>query len=161
MIDVNSLLNHFTYKLNRKLREKVASDRDLALFCRTSEANILFYKNGDRLPNPWYLVLIAEYFECTVNEMLGLGSSHSMKRSYNKASETFSSRYPFEVYLSNNIKSRMNETGIDVITLSNYSGVHVNTIRIWTGNHPRLPRITQFIQLCGALDCTPTDLLGY
>ena len=91
MIDVNSLLNHFTYKLNRKLREKVVSDRDLALLCRTSEANILFYKNGDRLPNPWYLVLIAEYFECTVNEMLGLGSSHSMRRSYNKASETFSS----------------------------------------------------------------------
>ena len=162
MTQEKHMIRIFSEELNNRMGEFRISDRDLALYCHISETNIPGYRNGDRVPNLWCLVLIAERFECSVNDLLGFYETKCVS-DFNsmKASDTFSVRNPFEDYLSKRILHRMTSMHVDIETLSDLSGVSLATIKCWIGNHPRLPRTIQFLRICDVLDCIPSDLLGY
>ena len=95
MIDEDYVLECFSKQLTERMKESGISDRKLALYCHISEVNIPGYRDGDRLPNLWYLVLIAECLECSVNDLLGFGKTkYSSALESQKASYTFFSKKP-------------------------------------------------------------------
>lgn len=162
MVNEKRIIARFSEELASRMQESGITDRDMALYCRISEANLPGYRNGERLPNPWYLVLMAERLDCSVNDLLGFDETEDhLSIGYFKASDTFSAKNPFEVHLSRNIVRIMNNRNISIEALADYSGVGIGTLKHWLAKHPTLPRSMQLLAICSALECTPSELLGY
>ena len=138
------------------------SDRELSAYCQISEVNLPGYRSGKHLPNPWYLVLMAERLECTVNDLLGFERITALSYTQpNRASDTFSAKNRFEVYFGNRLARYMNENNIGIVALSYESGLSVNRINRWLSDHPSMIQTPDLLRLADALNCTPSDLLGY
>ena len=162
MINDRRVIEYFSKELTRRMNTDGLKDRDISTYCCISEENLRGYRCGERLPNPWYLVMMSEFLECSVNDLLGFSYSDDyVDFESAKASRVFSSENQFELYLGRRIDSYMNKRRISINMLSMNSGISIDTIKHWLGKHPRLPRTTQLLRVCDALDCTPSDLLGY
>lgn len=94
-------------------------DIDMARLLNMSSMNMPAYKNGTRLPNPWYLVLIAEKFDCTVNDLLGYEDCCA-KNEFTKEPVTvkFTSVNRYELYFRDRLTGTMRARDISVSELA-------------------------------------------
>lgn len=163
MLDKNKVMKTFGKRFTQYMVEHDLRDVDMARLLNMSSMNMPAYKNGTRLPNPWYLVLIAEKFNCTVNDLLGY-SPHYIKYTYvsEPATEMFTSINRYEVYFRDRLVGMMRARNINATELVMLVDKSETTVRnTWLGSRPRLPDINNLLRICDALDCTPSDLLGY
>ena len=162
MIDHIPVLNWFGCELTKKIEVQEVSIKRLAFAAKISVWSLTNYMNGCAFPNLWNLVLIADYLDCTVDELLGYesGVAGNMKEK-RPAIEQFPKEGIFAAYLRDRIKWRMNERNVTVEELVELSGVRQITIDKYLCVHSLSPRVIQFLRICDALDCTPSDLLGY
>lgn len=162
MVNERDVLQYFAAELTERMRRAEISDRDLSEYCQISEVNLPGYRSGKHLPNPWYLVLIAERLECTVNDLLGFETHDELLYPNSPyASDAFSARNRFEVYFGYRLAQCMNVKNIGVVALSYDSGLSVSRINRWLSDRPSLIQTPDLLRLADALDCTPSDLLGY
>lgn len=163
MLNKNEVMKTFGKRFTRYMVEHDLRDVDMARLLNMSSMNMPAYRNGTRLPNPWYLVLIAEKFDCTVNELLGY-SPYYIKYTHARkpATKTFTSINRYEVYFRDRLVEMMRARNIDATELAILVDKAETTVQnTWLGSRPRLPDINNLLRICDALDCTPSDLLGY
>ena len=146
-----------------ELRERMADAKikaaDLCKFCDVTRAAMSQYIYGHSFPDLWRLVLIAERLNCSVNDLLGYAEfDEEFARS---ASKTFPGENHFAEHLAIRIVRRMEQLGYDYESLANATGISLDTIDRYFGRWPELPRTDKFFKICEALDCTPSEPLGY
>lgn len=162
MVDKRDVLQHFAVELTGRMQDAGMSDRELSEYCQISEVNLPGYRSGKHLPNPWYLVLMAERLECTVDDLLGFErNSAPLFAQPKRASDTFSAKNRFEVYFGRKLKNYMLSEGVSISELSYKSGFSFNRINRWLSDHPSMIQTPDLLRLADALNCTPSDLLGY
>ncbi len=153
-----------TRYFGKELANRIA-ERDLPFdyvtqYCGISMPSLKECLNGERLATPWQLVLMAEILFCTVNDLLGFGY-------FNNGTDQMASNLPQGEYrvaehMWNEVSQRMVEKDLTVEDIAYYAGVHFTTARNWFGYpHHSFPKTFSLICICDALDCTPSDLLGY
>ena len=111
---------------------------------------------GQRFLGPIKLIMIAELFECTVNEMLGYESVDVPTRT-----RLFDSGFDTKKvidYFSDRLSEKVNR--IDIDELARAIKLTVPTVTRYIEGD-MLPDTAILIRICDYLDCTPSELLGY
>lgn len=163
MLDKNKIMRTFGERFTKYMIEHDLRDTDMARLLNMSSMNMPAYKNGTRLPNPWYLVLIAEKFDCTVNDLLGY-DGYYVKNKFTRepATTKFTSLNRYELYFRDRLAGMLRVRDVSVSELAALVNKTEGTVRnTWLGTRPRLPDINNLLHICSALNCTPSDLLGY
>lgn len=159
MVDIIDIRDSFGRRLRMLMAEEKVRSSDVARYCQMSVNTVYDCRNGVRLPNPWQMVLLAEYFDCSVNELLGFQVVEDINRT--RASRMFPGENHFAEYVANRIIQRTYEKDITIEEISQCTGIGANTIRQSLCRWPKLPKMAYVIFIADALDCTPSDLLGY
>ena len=162
MVDTKLILQWFSRELIERMEEKGITYRQLAFGSRTMPHNIMDYMQAKNFPNPWTLVLMAEQLGCSVDELLGYEDS-GFVRSHKK--ESLFSKYPsedsFTPYLRDCMVKQMKDEKMTAETLSQLSGVNLQTINRYLCVHSGIPQMPNLLRICDALRCTPSELIGY
>lgn len=111
-----------------------------------------------KLPKITSLIMIAELFECTVNELLGYEyvAVESRDRLFDSGLDT---RHLSE-YFNSQIERKMEELNMTTLDLASACecSEHIVNNRL---KYRTLPDTAAMLQICDALDCTPSELLDY
>lgn len=162
MINTKNILRQFSNELIERMEKRGVTHRQVALGSRAMPHNIMSYMQGDNFPNPWTLALIAEYLDCTVDDLLGYEDSGFVKK---RKTDSVFMKYPsedsFTPYLRDQIVHKMNEQKFTEEELARRSGVGVNTIKRYLCLHSGMPQMSYLLCICDALECTPSELMGY
>ena len=171
MVNSKNVLIIFSEILRTKMVEFNLSNRKLAIASRVTSEKISSYRTESCFPKLWTLVLIADFLECSVDELLGYSicrhsnyghSNYGHSNAYEKyASDVFPNEDVFADYFRNRLLSMMNVKGMTSYELSLKSGCSENTIDMYLSVHRWTPQVPVFLNLCDALECTPSELLGY
>lgn len=136
---------------------------DISRFCHFRYDYTRNYLRGKPFPKLWSLILLAEYLSCSVNDLLGYEELDDVEM-YERllASKVYLGEDEFAVRFSKRLVQIMNDNYVSPDELHEYSKISLNAINNWIGDNPEtLPSVMQLIHICDALDCTPSDLLGY
>ena len=159
MNNVNEIREWFGIELRERMADEKVKAAELCKYCDVTKSAMSQYIYGHSFPDPWRLVLIAERLNCSVNDLLGYVEFED--ESARSASKTFPGENHFAEHLAIRIARRMERLGYDHETLANVTGISLETIERYFGRWPELPRTDKFLRICDALDCTPSELLGY
>lgn len=162
MIDEHYILDYFSKQLNERMKELGIKIWYMAYYCEIEEYVLRKCLRKERLPNPWNLILMAEVLNCTVNDLLGY--EHFRKTNKTPASGICMAQKHIIHHISSEIINRMNELGMSYEDLSEIADISVGTIKSWISpNASSFSKKSTFtiLRICDALDCTPSDLLGY
>lgn len=151
---------YFGKELANRVVEKELPLDYVAQYCGISIPSLKECLNGERLATPWQLVLMAEALFCTVNDLLGFGYFD------NGTDQTASNLPQGEYRVAGNmwleVSKRMVEKDLTVEDIAYYADVHFTTVKKWLSYpYHSFPKTFSLICICDALDCTPSDLLGY
>jgi DNA-binding Xre family transcriptional regulator len=162
MEDYKVIKNCLATELRIRIENKGIGYRTLAFNSRCTAIRAFDCIQGNSLPNLWTLTLMAEYLDCTVNELLGYGCIDDVNNMVDiNAFTSFPHEDEFAEYVRDRILARMREIHINQEQLSELTSIKLATIERWLWICPRLPQVMKFLQIAEALDCTPSDLLGY
>lgn len=145
---------YFSKYITREMNERNIRPWYVAYYGDTSEAFIRACIKLKKLPRLDSLIMIAELFECTVNDLLGFDPVMIEARDglFNagidsrKVAEYFMDQIALRGFNLDNFQ--FNEPDMDV--------EFKRCLRFH-----RLPDTDAFLQICSALNRTPSDLLGY
>ena len=161
MVNSKNVLITFSEILRTKMAEFNLSNRKLAIASRVTSEKISSYRTESCFPKLWTLVLIADFLECSVDELFGY-STFERPNTYRKyASEVFPNEDVFADYFRIRLLSMMGIKGMTSHELSLKSGCSENTIDMYLSVHRWTPQVPVFLNLCDALECTPSELLRY
>lgn len=160
MTNSRDVLVTFSEELNRLMQDRNVTYRQVALAARVTRTQMSRYKSGACFPDLWTLVLIADCLKCSVSELLGYSDSLPMEHRFN-ASELYTNEDIFADYFRDRLQQRMRSEHVNSQQLSAKSGISINHIEMYVSVHRWVPRISEFLCICSALECTPSDLLGY
>ena len=163
MEDTKLVLEEFRKELNYRLEEKGVSYKQAALSTRVTNSEMLKYLQGRSFPELWSIVLIADYLECSVNELFGYPKTSCFRAVDRDSVATieFPNRDIFDDYFRDRLRMFMAYLEVSVAELSDRSGITEETIKMYLSVHRWVPRVTELLKLCDALNITPSDLLGY
>ena len=161
MIDTRDVLITFSEELNRRMEEKGVSYRQVAFAVRVARGSMIHYKSRYCFPKLWILVLIANYLECSVNELLGYPVCFSNSDRKYDAIELYPNEDVFIDYFRDRLRQQMRLEDVSSQQLAMKTGFKVDTIEMYLSVHRWIPQVPDFLVLCDALKCTPSDLLGY
>lgn len=164
MVDIEEKRLVFVDELRYAMECEKMRPIDVYNHCRISQNSFSNYLQGKTFPNLWLMVLIADLFGCTVNELLDYDFVDEDELVGYDPFNTFDGEDEFACHVRNRLDNYMTRMNISVNELSEKSGFNTHTIRRWLGvskKGPELPRTSDFLKLCDALGCTPSDLLGY
>lgn len=163
MTNPRNTLMDFTQEFNERMDAKGVTYRQVAYAARVTKGSVAHYKLGNTFPEPWTLILIADYLECSVDELFGYSEPHIPKVGRRKvpAVEVFPNWDPFADYFRERLIKFMEERNMSSIDLAELSGISVRTIEMYLSVHRWTPKTPDLLRICDALDCTPSDLLGY
>ena len=151
---------YFSRELDTRTKELGLKRWYIAYYCEISEGCLVECLRGERLPTVWQLILMAEMCNCTVNDLLGY-------RYFRGDTDKIASSIPqAKRRLAENMWNRINDLlfdrHMDYHRLSERIGISSMTVDSWfkTGSST-YPKTIVFLRICDALDCTPSELLGY
>lgn len=162
MVDETQILDYFAIQLVERMRNRGIKLWYMAYYCEIEECALRKCLKGERLPNPWNLILMAEVLNCTINDLLGY--EYFRKDDKPQAGSIFQGQKQIVQHVSNEILERMGRMNISYDELANRVGVSVYTIKAWLSqNADSFYKKSTFtiLRICDALDCTPSDILGY
>lgn len=162
MVDMKNIRMHFAEELQERMEDEGLTINDLAEYCNLSKNKVSFCLQLGSLPDIWSLILMADCLWCTVNDLLGYGVLNDPAELSNcQASSFFSDKREYATCFSSKLRRHMNEKGFSVEELSHSSDINIHSLRQWISIVPSLPSTSDLLCICDALDCTPSDLLGY
>lgn len=159
MINEESVKEYFGRELRVRMAYNDLHSYDMSYYCQISASNMTKYRRGERFPNVWELVLLAERLECTVNELLGYDIVETIGK--RKISDVCPGKNHYAIILKDQIIHYMIQANMTVEMLAERTGISISTIERWLDRWPHLPRTDHLLRLADALNCTPSDLLGY
>lgn len=160
MVNVRNVKIKFAEELKSRMLERGVTYRQAALAVGVTKGAFVHYKSGNCFPELFVLVRIANYLNCSVDELLGYISGRTMR--LNKSmNDDFSDEDEFKDYFRERLISMMTEKNLGVNELARKSRVSIDTIEMYLSIHRWVPCVIDFLYICDALDCTPSDLLGY
>ena len=159
MIDDYYLIrSHFAEYVTKCLDERDIRVWYAAYYSETDETTYRRYLKGARLPIIRILIKTADLLECTVNDLLGyerVDIPHH-ERSYDSGLDT----KHVTKYMAEQVYRRMEELGMSVEELANKAGISHYSVKE-LGNSRSFVNTSTLVELCLALDCIPSELLGY
>lgn len=158
MINEKEIKNHFIEYITRRREEMEIPSWYVGYYGEVCDGTFREYMKGVRLPRPTALVMIGELFECTVNDLLGYKYARVPLRrtKFNPGVDT---RILSENFYSQ-MARRMIRKRIDLDELASIIGMTSQTLDGYFKSNS-LPDTSTILRICDALDCTPSDLLGY
>lgn len=158
MVNETEIKNHFNEYVTRCMTEMEIRPWYVAYYSEICDGTFRDYMRGVRLPRPTALIRMADLFECSINELLGYGYFDSPNRGhfFDSGLET----RKVAAYLFDEVKHRMKEMNLTMSELASRADLSENTIAGYF-ERPQLPDTSIILRLADALDCTPSDLLGY
>lgn len=157
ILDTKDVLRVFANELNDRMESKGVEARQLTLAIRTSYINVYSYRTGKSFPDLYTLFLIAERLECTVDELLGYRSNIRRRPEI----KGYRSEEEFADYVRLRLVEHMKLRSVDPKELAKRTGISSSTIDMYLSVHRWVPRVPELLRICDALDCTPSELLGY
>ena len=164
MLNIESKLDWFGKELKYHMKEENMMPRDVSYHCKINSNLISNYIQGKTFPKLWVIVLLSDLFEITVNELLDYDEADDDVLVDYDPFSIFEDEDEFAMHVRNRIEQYMISSHISIQELSERTGFTKSTIRRWLGmsdKQPELPRTSDFLRICDALDCTPSDFLGY
>lgn len=163
MFDYDNVSKWFAAELRERMEECGFRPYHLTSLCKMGEGEIYQCLGGTALPDVFSLILLADYLDCTVNDLLGYDEVES-SAAYEQytASDMFFTESQYAACLSDRVRRYLQDRAMSITDLAAKTGFKEPTLRRWFAKtHPQLPGISKFLKICEALDCTPSDLLGY
>ena len=160
MVNDKIVLRMFSENLNKRMEQKGVTYRQVAFAARVTKGCLVHYKSGNSFPELWTLVLMASYLDCSVDGQLGYSDLDTSFSSTRLIKPLMDEDY-FDDYFRECLMNMMNSKNVDIFELSDRSGVSKNYIEMYLSIHRWVPRVPDFLAICDALECTPSDLLGY
>ena len=150
MISEHEVIRHFVdYTLQQTTTREIPLWY-VGYYSEISDPTFRKYMKGIRLPAPVKLIMIAELFECTVNELLGFEPVDVRPRDH-----LFDSGRDTRVvhrYFADQIMKYSEGIALpDSMT---------NALKEYI-RYCKLPDTTTLLTICDSLMCTPSELLGY
>lgn len=164
MVNLDNTREWFAEEMRRQMKNKGVSLTDVSKDCNIKRDKLNNYMQQRSLPGPDILIILATYFECYVNDFLDFDEPDDAELLYYEPDELFEDEDELMTHISNRMRRIMEDRRIDIAELSDITGYNAYTIRHWLGMHRRRPglfRTFDLLVLCSALECTPSDLLGY
>ena len=162
MNDIKEIRYRFSNELQTRMDKLGIKECHISFNCRCRSTAVHEYLAGDCLPNLWTLSLLAEYLNCTVNDLLDLGTVCDVRNLEDIcAFDTFKDEDSFAVHVRDRILARMKELNMNREELARLTGFSLKSIERWLWLYPHLPQVMKFLEISAVLDCTPSDLLGY
>ena len=162
MINEKEIKQRFPLEMRERMEYAGLRPYHIPYYCHCKPSAVDNYLQGSCLPNLWSLVLMAEHLDCTVNELFGIDIIDiEMEYERHLASKMFSNSFDFAYCVADRMVYLINEKFDSLDEFSRHSTITKDAINRWTGSHPKLPRTSDLIRVCNALNCTPSDLLGY
>lgn len=164
MLDINKNKDWFIQELSERLEDEGLLIRDVANHCQISQDRMNNYMQGRALPNPYVLAIMADFLSCTVNDLLGYYEADEDELVGFDPLRTFEDEDEFMIHIRNRLEERMLAEDMTAKELGEKSGSNTHTIKYWLGKLKRQPpliRTSDLLRLADALNCTPSDLLGY
>ena len=159
MIDEKIIKERLATELRTRMNAKNERVGDVSYHCEIDQGILYRCQDNGQFPNPWQLVMIAEHFDCSVNELLGF-EPFDVSGKY-EASRIFPGENHFAEYLSHRIIQYLNNHEMTIEELVRCVRSTTGTVNRWFQRWPALPRTIHLHRLADALNCTPSDLLGY
>lgn len=162
MINKEEILNWFKLEVRDRMNSLGLHPYDMPAKCHMTYENVLNCIGGRSFPNLWSLVLMAERLECTVNDLLGyeeIDDLGVLERPL--ASKEYRNAVEFSHCFTERIMRYLSDAGISIEEISERTGFKPITVKRWICDIGHLPKTMQFLQICSALNCTPSELLGY
>lgn len=163
MTDIKEVREWYATEVKERMEDCGLRPYHISNICKIESANVSGYLKGNPFPKLWKLILIAECLDCSVNDLLGYDEVEDVGV-YERflASKTYLDEDEFAVRFGRRLSRLMKETCTDSDDLHKFTGISVENIERWICDKPEtLPTVLQLIRICDALDCTPSDLLGY
>lgn len=162
MVDEKSIKEWYATEVKERMEDAGLKPYHMSHLCQIKHDSLHTYLSGKGLPNPWSLVLMAEHLDCCVNDLLGYDeiTEVAVFERY-LASQMYANEIEYAHCFAHRLERVINESTMGLEGVSERSGYNIRTIKQWLGERPKLPRTSQLLQLCEALKCTPTDILGY
>lgn len=157
IVNTKDIMRVFATELNERMETKGVTVRQVSLATHVSRANIYSYRYGKTFPDLYSLVMFADYFNCSVDELLGYRSNVEGCGVMDLAI----SEKEFADEFRDRLQEYMESKTCDVKELAERSGISANSIDMYLSVHRLVPRTVDFIRICSALECTPSELLGY
>lgn len=158
MVDEVAMMKHFSEYVNQRAKELEISLWYVAYYSETSETAFNKYMKCARLARPTTLIMVAELFECTVNELLGYPRVH-IPRKNNKFNSGLDTKRMLEYFYSEAARLMIRKR-ISIDELAEYVGVTSPTLESYF-KYNTLYDGSTMVRICDALECTPSELLGY
>lgn len=164
MISIEETREWLAKTLREELEFHGLTLSDVSRDCMLNRNKLNNYIQGRSLANPYILIKLADYFECTVNDLLDFDEPDDDALLGYDPSDIFEDEDEFMMHIRNRMEQRMLEEHVSIKDLSEKTGFNKHTIKYWLGmlkHRPTLIRTSDLLCICDALDCTPSDLLGY
>lgn len=162
MINMKDVRACFAEELRTRMEDEGLEISDISEYCNLSQDKVKFCLQLGSLPDPWTLIFMADCLWCTVNDLLGYGVPKDPAELLTcQVSSFFSDKREYATCFSSKLRRHMNEKGLSVEDLSCRADVNIRALRQWISTNPSLPKTPDLLCICDALDCTPSDLLGY
>ena len=162
MINEKDVLHIFTRELCECLQSSGMTYRELAFNARCVPSRVQAYLRGKNFPNLWALALMADSLGCRVDDLLGYKrkATSDLLRTYSPF-ERFTNEFDFALYFKECLKNQMLKQNMDQEKLAEFTGISERLIYQYLSPGYPMPHVAQVLMICSALDCTPSDLLGY
>lgn len=164
MISIEDTREWFAKTMREEMDFHELTLSDVSRDCMIDRNKLNNYVQARSLPNPYVLSKLADYFECTVNDLLDFDEPDDDSLLGYDLSYIFEDEDEFVMHIRNRIEQHMLDSRISITDLSERTGFNKHTIKYWLGmlkKQPTLIRTSDLLRICDALDCTPSDLLGY
>lgn len=160
MINVRDVKITFAEELNKRMQEKGVTYRQTALAVGVTKGAFIHYKSGNSFPELFTLIRISNYLNCSVDSLLGYRSDGKLRLN-SGVGGAFSNEDEFKDYFRERFMAMMEQVGMNANDLSRKSLVSTKYIEMYLSVHRWIPQVPDFLRICDALGCTPSDLLGY
>lgn len=145
------LILSFSKRLHDLITEKGTTHKELSEILKINLHDIIRWDSGknDYLPSIKKLMAFADYFQCSVDYLLGLTDLDSYIPSPVK-----------EPKIAGNLRKIVYERNLTFISLSEKTGIKNTTLFYNWNSGKSLPQIENLIKVAAALDCSVDFLLG-
>ena len=164
MVDLDETRDWFVKELRDLIEYEGLRICDVAEHCGISTDRLNNYLQGRSLPNPYILSVLADLLSCTTNDLLDFDEPDEDELVGYDPLDMFEDTDEFMMHIRNRIERHMRDNKVSIAELSEQTGFNKHTIKYWLGmlkHQPTLIRTSDLIRIADALDCTPSDLLGY
>lgn len=163
MSDIITIRKWFAAEVKDRMDEMDLRADHLMGLCYINERDIQSCLNGTALPGLYSLILLSDHLDCTVNDLLGFDEIEEVEvyEQYS-ASDMFFNESQYATLLVERVRRYLEERHITMIDLAKKVGITATNLRYWfSKTRPHLPTTENLIRICDALECTPSELLGY